>query len=158
MCRRKFYEAASGVDSSCGNDKPVLLGGIGEINFGKQFRQGNRVYDTNSNSYLYAVGAAMRGRYNDDNTTSQKIETRADEISNALTTIQKDSLIIEGKKILPAALKYQRTEYAKKIRKDYENGKVKERRCNMREYTLRDDGFANTLTTVAKDNYVIESR
>lgn len=151
----------------------MLLGGIGEINFGKQFRQGNRVYDSNAvgmcllsqpvgnnggNSYLYAVGAAMRGRYNDDNTTSQKIETRADEISNALTTIQKDSLIIEGKKILPAALKYQRTEYAKKIRKDYENGKVKERRCNMREYTLRDDGFANTLTTVTKDNYVIESR
>lgn len=49
-------------------DKPNLIGGIGEINFGKQFRQGNRVYDENSvgmclmsqpvgnsggNSYLY---------------------------------------------------------------------------------------------------------
>ena len=28
--------------------KPILLGGIGEINFGKQYRQGNRVYDSNS--------------------------------------------------------------------------------------------------------------
>ena len=28
------------------NLKPVLLGGIGEINFGKQYRQGNRVYDS----------------------------------------------------------------------------------------------------------------
>lgn len=37
--------------------------------------------------------------------------------------------------ILPACLKYQRTEYAKKIRKDYEAGNIKERRCNMREYT-----------------------
>lgn len=30
-------------------------------------------------------------------------------------------------------LKYQRTEYAKKIRKQYESGEIKERRCNMRE-------------------------
>lgn len=50
--------------------KPRLIGGIGEINFGKQFRQGNRVYDsetiamclhsqpvgnTGGNSYLYLV-------------------------------------------------------------------------------------------------------
>ena len=27
------------------NDKPKLVGGFGEINFGKQYRQGNRVYD-----------------------------------------------------------------------------------------------------------------
>ena len=26
--------------------KPKLLGGLGEINFGKQYRQGNRVYDS----------------------------------------------------------------------------------------------------------------
>lgn len=56
--------------------------------------------------------------------------------------------------ILPAVLKYQRTEYAKKIRKDYESGKIKERRCNMREYTLRTDGLCNTITTVTKDNYI----
>lgn len=57
---------------------------------------------------------------------------------------------------MPAALKYQRTEYAKKIRKDYESGKIKERRCNMREYTLRTDGLCNTITTVTKDNLVVE--
>ena len=56
--------------------------------------------------------------------------------------------------MLPAALKYQRTEYAKQIRKDYEAGKIKERRCNMREYTLRTDGLCNTITTVTKDNYI----
>ena len=53
------------------NDKePVLIGGVGEINFGKQFRQGNRIYDseaiacaltaspvgnTGGESYLYKV-------------------------------------------------------------------------------------------------------
>lgn len=26
--------------------KPQLVGGFGEINFGKQYRQGNRIYDT----------------------------------------------------------------------------------------------------------------
>lgn len=55
---------------------------------------------------------------------------------------------------MAAALKYQRTEYAKRIRKDYETKKIKERRCNMREYTLRVDGLCNTITTVTKDNYI----
>lgn len=51
-------------------DKPVLVGGIGEINYGKQYRQGNRVYsaehigmaclaqpvgNTRGYSYLYLV-------------------------------------------------------------------------------------------------------
>ena len=66
----KFSESTSGINSACGNNKPVLVGGIGEINFGKQFRQGNRVYDADAiamalmsqpvgnaggYSYLYAV-------------------------------------------------------------------------------------------------------
>ena len=52
-------------------DRPILLGGIGEINYGKQYRQGNRVYDSahvamailaqsvgnaGGYSYLYVVG------------------------------------------------------------------------------------------------------
>lgn len=107
----KFYQSTSGVNSACGDNKPVLVGGIGEINFGKQFRQGNRVYDANAIamaclaqpvgnaggfSYLYAIGAAMRGRYNSDGKTEQKIEIRDDELSNAITTVQKDSLVIEN--------------------------------------------------------------
>ncbi len=89
-----------------------MLGGIGEINFGKQFRQGNRVYDSNAiamclteqplgnaggYSYLYAVGAAMRGRYNSDGKIEQQIEVREDELSNSITTVQKDSLVVEKK-------------------------------------------------------------
>lgn len=50
--------------------KPKLMGGIGEINFGRQYRQGNRIYDaaaiamcvlaqpvgnTGGYSYLYLV-------------------------------------------------------------------------------------------------------
>lgn len=32
--------------SSKNTDKPLLVCGFGEINFGKQYRQGNRVYDS----------------------------------------------------------------------------------------------------------------
>lgn len=44
-----------------------------------------------------AVGAAMRGRYNSDGKTEQKIEVRNDELSNAITTVQKDSLVLMKK-------------------------------------------------------------
>ena len=39
-----------------------------------------------------ATGCAMRGRYNTDGNTSQQIEVLGDEISNAITTVQKDTL------------------------------------------------------------------
>lgn len=53
------------------------------------------------------------------------------------------------------ALKYQRTEYGKKIRKQYELGIIYEQRCKMREIVPRKDGISNTITTVLKDNYLL---
>lgn len=41
------------------------------------------------------IGAAIRGRYNADGKTEQQIEVREDELSNAITTVQKDSLVVE---------------------------------------------------------------
>lgn len=55
-----------------------------------------------------------------------------------------------------AILRYVRTDYAKQIRKQYELGQIKERRCNMRQYELRQDDCCNTITTVQKDNYLAE--
>lgn len=55
-------------------------------------------------------------------------------------------------------LKYQRTAYGKKIRKDYEAGKIKERRCNMREYVAKPADFSNTLTTITKDNLIVVAK
>lgn len=49
-------------------------------------------------------------------------------------------------------LTYERTEYGKKIRKDYEAGKIKEQRKNIRRLVPRKDGKSNCLTTVQKDN------
>ena len=39
--------------------------------------------------------AAMRGRYDKPETTSQHLEVRKDRVCNNLTTVQKDSLVIE---------------------------------------------------------------
>ena len=83
--------------------------------------------------------------------TEQTLELKKDGCSNTLTTVQKDNLVVE-----PQILKYERTEYAKSIRKEYENGELSERRCNMRQYTTRKDGMSNTLTTVHKDNLVVK--
>lgn len=55
-----------------------------------------------------------------------------------------------------AVLRSERNEYGKRIRKDYEAGRIKEHRAAMRKYPPRYDGISNTLTTVLKDNYVIE--
>ena len=49
-------------------------------------------------------------------------------------------------------IKFERNEYAKKIRKSYEHGLIKERRCNMKQVT----GITNTLSTVLKDNLLLE--
>lgn len=56
-----------------------------------------------------------------------------------------------------AVLKSERTEYGKAIRSEYEKGNVKESRHNMTQLVPRDDGLSNTLTTVPKDNIVVES-
>lgn len=58
------------------------------------------------------VGAAMRGRYNSDGKTEQQIEVREDELSNAITTVQKDSLVVE--KNNPTWLKKKYTEFYEK--------------------------------------------
>lgn len=60
-------------------------------------------------------------------------------------------------RIYCAILKFQRNEYAKRIRKAYEAHEMQERRCNMKEVVPRADGLCNTITTVQKDNYLLEA-
>ena len=101
---------------------------------------------------------AMRGR-NPENPTSrqaglpteQRLEINESGICNCLTTVQKDSLVLE-----PNVLTPKRTEYGKQIRKAYENHEIQESRHNMTELEPRKDGVCNTLTTLTKDNYVCE--
>lgn len=55
-------------------------------------------------------------------------------------------------------LRPERTEYGKSIRKDYENGNVEEKWGNMRTLQPRPDNISNTLTTVLKDNLLLEGK
>ena len=102
---------------------------------------------------------AMRGR-NPENPsdrtpgspTEQRLEPNSQGICNALTSVQKDNMVLERAILTP-----KRTEYGKEIRKAYESGVVKESRHNMTQLEPRTDGISNTLTTVQKDNMVLES-
>ena len=101
---------------------------------------------------------AMRGR-NPDNpsdrtvgsTTEQRLETNTQGTSNCLTSVHKDNLVMESQVLTP-----KRTEYGKQIRKAYESGQIQESRHNMTELEPRQDNVSNTLTTVQKDNLLLE--
>lgn len=81
----------------------------------------------------------------------QRLEINYSGTSNTITTVQKDNYVLE-----PNVLRPERTEYGKAIRKQYEKGEINEKIGNMRKYSPRTDGVTNTLTTVQKDNYLVE--
>ena len=137
--------------------------------------QSGMVYDTNGLSpticagcHGYAIGnilvndepfiVASRGR-NPDNPsdrttgspTEQRLEANMNGTTNTITTVAKDNYVME-----PQVLRAERTDYGKKIRKQYEAGEVYEKISNMREMMPRTDGISNTITTIQKDNYVME--
>ena len=56
----------------------------------------------------------------------------------------------------PVCMRYQRSEEAKRVRKDYESGKVHHGYHELSELHPREDGKTNTLSTVLKDNPICE--
>ena len=137
--------------------------------------QSGMVYDTNGLSpticagcHGYAIGnilvndepfiVASRGR-NPENPsdrttgshTEQRLEANTSGTTNTITTVAKDNYVME-----PQVLRAERTDYGKKIRKQYEAGEVYEKIGNMRKMMPRTDGISNTITTIQKDNYVME--
>lgn len=104
------------------------------------------------------ICVASRGRYINDPSsrvpglpTKQRLEPNENGTINTLTSVQKDNYLLEN-----AILKYERTPYGKQIRKAYEAGLITEKRSNIRTIVPRCDGISNTLTTVQKDNYLLE--
>lgn len=102
---------------------------------------------------------AMRGRnlYNSsdrskDCVTGQMLEI-GDDKANTITTVQKDSMVVE-----PQVLTPKRNEYGKAVRKEYESGLFDESRHNMTGLAPREDGVSNTITSVQKDNLLCEPR
>lgn len=71
------------------------------------------------------VMVAMRGRYNEDGSTSQRLEIGDEECSHAITTVQKDGMIMEEVNV-------------KKIGSVYNDGSE----CGA---VVKDDGLASTV-------------
>ena len=72
-----------------------------------------------------------------------------------LTSLQKQS----GHRLMiaePVCLRYERTEEAKRCRKAYEAHEIKHGYNELNELHPRPDGKTNTLTTVLKDNQIME--
>lgn len=159
-----------------GNQEPKILETkqLGFMDNGTGKHQSNTVYDENAlcpNITTVEGGGtqqikvcesqivAMRGR-NPDNPsdrtvgspTEQRLEVNTQGTSNCLTSVQKDNLVME-----PQVLTPKRTEYGKQIRKAYESGQIQESRHNMTELEPRRDNVSNTLTTVQKDNLLLEN-
>lgn len=74
-----------------------------------------------------------------------------DDVINTLTSVQKDNLVAE-----PQVLTPKRTDFGKQVRKQYESGELDMSRHDMTELEPRTDGVSNTLTSVQKDNLVVE--
>lgn len=116
---------------------------------------------------LYAVPCAGRmvGRrinesghrddYNTDIPHVQRFEINENpQKTNCLTTVQKDNVVAEP--VEAYCLRYERTEEAKRLRKAYEAGEIKHGYHEYHELHPRMGGKTNTLTTVQKDNQIIE--
>jgi site-specific DNA-cytosine methylase len=90
---------------------------------------------------LEIKACAQRGRE-----TGQRLETGGD-VANALTTVQKDSMVMEPRILTP-----RRTDEAKELRKQGVE------RFAARRLEPKDDGSSNTITSVQKDNLLYEPR
>ena len=81
----------------------------------------------------------------------QRLEPNMGGYSNCLSTVSKDNYLV-----LPAILKAQRTDFARSVRKQYDSHKVSFRRQELREWVPRQDNISNTITSVTKDNIMME--
>ena len=104
---------------------------------------------------------AMRGR-NPENPsdrtvgapTEQRLEPNSQGICNTLTSVTKDNLVLEKN---VAALRMVRTEEGKALRKQYENHEITHGFNEHRVAEPREDNCSNTLSTVQKDNMLLET-
>lgn len=114
----------------------------------------------NTQNYVKEVTAcAMRGRDKDNpndrgkstENYAQRLEVGGSETSNTVTTVSKDCLVKETAVLTPV-----RSDYGKKVRRQYGDNNLPESRHNLTRLEPKSDGTSNTLTSVAKDNLLLE--
>ena len=95
------------------------------------------------------------GRRNEDGTYSKvNVEQPADR--GILLKDVLDSAVARDMAAEPVCLRYERTEEAKRCRKAYEVHEIKHGYNELNELHPRPEGKTNTLTTVLKDNQIME--
>ena len=97
---------------------------------------------TNGMTNVLVQGGAIRGRYNEDGTISQRLELNGMEKTNTLTTVQKDNVVVR-----PASIVGRRLN-ERGVRDDY-NKDVAITQCLQVKHKNDKTGC---LTTVDKDN------
>jgi site-specific DNA-cytosine methylase len=155
--------AQSGGTAGNGNmlietsNKPQHIGTAVDI---KGHDQIKRVYSPNGKSPTVTTcggghrepkvfAGAWRGRYNEDGSTSQKLELRKDEKANAITTVQKDSFVVQSYREV-------RTEEAKKARRGNRQKTGKDHTpFRAKELQPRDDGKVGTVTPGLNNDHMI---
>ena len=90
--------------------------------------------------------------------TKEKEEEMENEINDTSSPKIAEPYIAAVRGREPNVLTPRRTEYGKAVRREYERGELREPRRNMQRFEPRTDGVSNTLTSVSKDNYLVEPR
>ena len=98
------------------------------------------------------VACRCRGRVDASGNGYAKYECREDGKSNTLDTNTTNGAMVAE----PVCLRYERTEEAKRCRKAYEAHEIHHGYNELNELHPRRDGKTNTLTTVLKDNQIME--
>lgn len=104
---------------------------------------GNLEQYFNKSRRQLVFGGVIRGRYNEDGSTSQKLECNNQEKTNSLTTVQKDNVVV----VRPASIVGRRLN-ERGVRDDY-NKDVAITQCLQVKHKNEKTGC---LTTVDKDN------
>ena len=95
------------------------------------------------------------GKRNPDGTYS-KVDVEQPEDRGILLKDVLDSVVARDMVAEPVCLRYERTDEAKRCRKAYEAHEIKHGYNELNELHPRPDGKTNTLTTVLKDNQIME--
>ena len=106
----------------------------------------------------------IKHKYNGDvvENTSGKVGTITQHMSRSGMTngfkvvVPTNAVEIVAMRGREAVLTPKRTEYGKAIRKDYEAKNIETQRKNIQQLEPRTDGKTNTLTSVQKDNLVMQ--
>jgi DNA (cytosine-5)-methyltransferase 1 len=121
--------------------------------------QGNRVYDTGGVSCTLASQAGGKGAktglymvqavLTPDREEKRQNGRRIKDVGDPMLTLTAQDK--HGVMLRPV-----RTEYGKAVRKQYEAGEIEESRHNMTQLEPRQDDISNTLTSVQKDNLLLQ--